>query len=179
MKKLSILIIAIIISAACTQNYSRTGPAVDLVKAAIEDYQNGDWDAWASKFADTAKIHHNVPQGKGVTANQQIEVFKPMIAALSSYGFDEDTWYEQVLTDEGETWVNVWAEWHGTVAATGQKIVVPVHLTARVEDGLIRREYVYYDPAELQGALAALEAEAEANEEEEEHHDDEDTDSDE
>jgi hypothetical protein len=162
MRKLLILIFVIGFCVSCSQNYSRTGPAVDLFKAAVEDYQNGDWDAWASKFADTAKIHHNVPEGKGITAAEQIEVFKPMVAALSSYGFDEDAWYEQVVTDEGHTWVNVWAEWHGVIAANNKEIIIPVHITARVEDGLIRREFVYYNPSELEDTLAALEAEANA-----------------
>jgi hypothetical protein len=174
MKKLLLLGLATILFVSCQQNYSRTGPEVDIVKELFDDYHNGNWESWMSKYADTAKIHHNVPDGKGVNAAQQRENFKTLLEPLSSYKFDDDIWFEQVITDEGETWVNVWGEWHGVVAANNKEIIIPVHLTAQVEEGLIRKEFVYYDPSELQNTLAELAAVAVESTEEEHAEGDED-----
>ncbi len=51
---------------------------------------------------------------------------------------------------------------------------MPVHLTAQVEDGLVRKEFVYYDPSELQDTLAALAAATSESGEEEHSEEDKD-----
>ena len=169
MKKLILLLFATALFAACQQNYSRTGPEVDLVKGLFDDYHEGNWDSWMSKYADTAKIHHNLPDGKGISPAAQKDNFIALLEPLSSYKFDDDIWFEQVVTDEGETWVNVWGEWHGVIAANNKEMVIPVHLTAQVVNGMIVEEHTYYDTAGLVAELTAIaEASASATEASEE-----------
>ena len=111
MKKVILLVLVTALFTACQQNnYSRTGPEVDLVKSLFDDYHKGDWESWMSKYADTAKVHHNLPEGQGISPAAQRDNFKESLAPLSSYKFDDEIWFEQVVTDEGETWVNVWGE---------------------------------------------------------------------
>ena len=165
MKNFLLLGLAAILFTACQpQNYSRTGPEVDLVQGLFDDYHKGDWESWMSKYADTAKIHHNLPDGQGISPGQQRDAFKESLAPLSSYKFDDKIWFEQVVTDEGETWVNVWGEWHGVIAANNKEMIIPVHLTAQVEDGKIVKEFTYYDTSALVAELNALAAAAEAAE---------------
>ena len=166
MKKVILLAFVAVLFTACQeQNYSRTGPEVDLVKGLFDDYHAGDWESWMSKYADTAKIHHNLPDGKGISPAAQRDLFKESLAPLSSYKFDDDIWFEQVVTDEGETWVNVWGEWHGVIAANNKEMIIPVHLTAQVVDGKIVKEFTYYNTVEMNAEMEALAAAAAAAEE--------------
>ena len=71
-----------------------------------------------------------------------------------------------VLTDDGETWVNCWLEWNGTLAANNKEIDIPIHLTYQFVDGKIVREYGYWDASEIVMELQKIEAEAKMAEEE-------------
>jgi len=91
---------------------------------------------------------------------------------MSSYGFqkkdsngNDDIFYEQTLSDDGNTWVNFWGDWRGTLAANGQALEIPVHLTCQMVDGKIVEEYGFYDVSKYVLAMQAIEAEkAEAEE---------------
>ena len=85
----------------------------------------------------------------------------------SSYKFDDDSlWYEMVIDKDGETWVNFWGNWKGKLAANGQDLVIPVHLTLQFVNGKIVQEYAYYDISKFQAALQEIAAAKEAEESE-------------
>ena len=157
MKKILLLGLALILFTACQkQRYFTESPEIDAVKAGIGLYESGDWDAWTAQFADTAKIYHN--SEKGITAEESMNAHKSMISNFSSYGFeDEGSFIEMVIDNDEETWVNYWANWKGTLKANGKEISVPVHLTMQYKDGKILEEYGYYDTSQISTALAEIE----------------------
>lgn len=172
MKKIFLILIVSASVIACQQpeqRYSQSGPEVDLAKGVIASYEAGNWDEMRAAYADDAEIYHNNPD-ESMSADENVESNKETVAMMSSYGFrtGEDSGdIEMVVTDEGETWVNYWGVWEGTMAANGQKLVIPVHITMQIVDGKVAKEYGYWDTASLVLATQALEAAAAAAEAEE------------
>ncbi len=121
-----------------------------------------------ANFADAAKIYHNNWDTPASAAQVQ-EGHINTISNLSSYGFDKDQMvYEQVLDDDGETWVNFWGLWKGTMKANGKTINIPVHISAQYVDGKIVQEYGFWNMSEFVDEMQALQAAAEAAAEAEE-----------
>ncbi|GAA4289477.1 hypothetical protein GCM10023163_00230 [Aestuariibaculum suncheonense] len=157
--------------AACNdkpQRYFETSHEIDILKSGIKAYETQDWTAWKANFADTAKIHHNTI--KGLSPEENMTNLQNMIVNFSSYGFqDKGSFSEMVIDKDNETWVNYWGIWNGVLMESGEKIALPVHLTARFIDSKIVEEYVYYDSApilkaiEAANALSDEEVEAEAD----------------
>lgn len=138
--------------------YFSSSPEIDEVKALVKDYNAGDWTAWMTHYADTAKIQHNTLEDS--TPAELLEGFKDLLAGTSSYGFtDKDIFYEMVIDDDNEKWVNFWGTWEGTIAANNQKLIIPVHLTAQFVDGKIVEEHGYYDLSEYMAIMLEIEAE--------------------
>ena len=138
------------------QKYFSQSPEITSFKTSISQYNNGDWESWRTLFADTAKLYINAK--KSITATDLENAQKEMLTNFSSYGFeDEDTFIEMIITDDGETWVNYWANWQGTLIANNTTIDVPVHITAQYIDGKIVELYDYYDSAIVSRALAEIE----------------------
>lgn len=155
----------VLLFAACNQGasrYSTSGPEVDEIKAHIAHYDTGDWEGWLGHYADTAKIYHNTTE-----PSSPAEVKEQMTATLentSSYKFQEkDRFFERVIDDEGETWVNFWGNWEGTLAANDQKIIIPVHVTFKIEGDKIVEEHGFYNMAEITLAMMAIEQAMEAD----------------
>lgn len=164
MKKLILMGLAVILFTACQNNqttsYTRTSAEIDVTKALLKDYQDGNWEAWATHYADTAKIYHNTVKN-GTTPAETVEDLKAVLANVSSYEFEQDEdqpWYEMVVNDNGNTWVYFWGTWKGTLAANGKELEIPVHLSLRFVDGKIAREEGVYNLAEFTAALAEIEA---------------------
>lgn len=173
MKKLALMLIAFGVLFACQEKqpvrFTTSSPEIDSYKKGIDAYEKADWATWSSMLSDTAKIYHNKWENPSSAAEVQ-KGHENMIATLSSYGFDKDqTVIEQTLDDEGETWVNFWGLWKGTLKANGKEIAIPVHLTAQFVDGKIVQEYGFWNMSEYVLEMQALEAAAaEAQEETEE-----------
>ena len=152
MKKLFLVLLVAIFAIGCNEpkekeeavRYTQDSEEINTLKAAIKDYENGNWDAMKKHYADTAQIYHN---GSGaMSIDTVIKNQRQGVEDFSSYGFvPEENDYEMVLTDDGHTWVNYWGDWTATFAGTDKKITVPVHLTARFENGKIVREHGYWD----------------------------------
>jgi len=159
MKYFIALCLAALFLGACQQadtRYSTTGPEVDEIKAHIAHYEAGDWEAWLGHYADTAKIYHNTTEGASPADTQKQLVAN--LEATSSYMFQEkDQYYERVIEDDGDTWVNFWGTWEGTLAANDQKLIIPVHVTFQVVGDKIVKEHGYYDLTELTMAMMAIE----------------------
>jgi hypothetical protein len=164
MKKLALLAVIGLFVFACKQGetrYSQSSAEVDTFKALIAAYEAADWEGYVAKFADTAKVFHNTDD-KSMTPAETVEAHKTNTSALSSYGFVADKGdTEMVVTDKGETWVNYWGLWKATIAANGQEVMIPVHVTAQFVDGKVVSEYGYWDNGIMMAAMEAIEDAAE------------------
>ncbi len=161
MRKLALLAVIGLLVFACKQGetrYTQSSAEIDTFKALIASYEGADWEGYTSKFADTAKIYHNTDD-KSMTPAETVEAHKTNTSALSSFGFVADKGdLEMVVSDKGETWVNFWGLWKGTIASNGVEIMTPVHVTAQFVDGKVVREYGYWDNAPMQAAMEAAAA---------------------
>jgi hypothetical protein len=168
MKKIILICLAITFFISCKNaepRYFSSSPEIDMAKAHIKAYNEGDWTTWMSHYADTAKLSHNTLDES--SAAEVLEGLKGLLAGASSYGFtDKDIFYEMVIDDEAEKWVNFWGTWEGTIAANNQKLIIPVHLTVQFVDGKIVEEHAYYDLSEYMAVMQQIESEMEGEEEE-------------
>ena len=172
MKKLALMLCVVGVLIACQEKqpvrFTTSSPEISSYKKGIEAYEKADWATWATSFSDTAKVYYNDWDSPSTVAETR-EGHENMIATLSSYGFDKDQMViEQNLDDDGETWVNFWSLWKGTLKANGKEIKIPVHLTAQFVDGKIVEEYGFWDMSGYVLEMQAIEAAAAAEEAEEE-----------
>lgn len=158
MKKLLIIATGLLIMASCQekQRYTQQSPEIDIYKKSMEAYKNMDWDNFSVHYADTAKICNNVVKEKAMTVAQALEKNKED-AANFSYLVEKEE-YEMVVTDKGETWVNFWGLWKGTMKSTNKVYEIPFHNTARFVDGKIVEEYGYWNNSEIALDLAKMTA---------------------
>jgi uncharacterized protein len=161
-KKLTIIAVAILFFAACNSNqpvrYVSSSPEIDAFKSTIKNYLAQNWDEYRQHYADTVKFQNNVPEEKQISLDSVISNWKQEHEMFSDirYVADED-FFEMVVTDDGETWVNFWGLWSAVLKANGQKFEIPVHVTTRFEDGKIVAEHGYWNSSELALVLRDLE----------------------
>ena len=158
MKKLSLLILTAILFTACQQGparYTQNSPEIDTVKKLLANYNSKTYDVGI--YADTAKTFYNTKDNH-MSPSETIDYHKQNDANYKSRSFlDKDQEYEMVLTDDGNTWVNCWLDWQGTLAANNQKFDMPIHLTYQFIDGKIVREHGHWDPTALVLAMQEIE----------------------
>ena len=159
MKKVIFMGTALILFIACQQapvRYTQNSPEIDTVKQLIANYNAKNFDT--SMYADSSETRYN-SKDNPMSPSETMAYHQETDANYSSRGFlDEDQEYEMVITDEGETWVNCWLDWKGTLAANGKEVMMPIHLTYRFVDGKIVREVGMWDPTEIVLTLQAIEA---------------------
>lgn len=163
MKKKMLLVLVIATIAGCKNEvrYTQNAPEIETYKKAIKDYETGNWESLATHFADTAKIVYNTTEKNAMSLAQAISQNKEDIATLSSYNYiAEESEFEMVVTDQGETWVNFWGLWQGRLKANDQLYEIPVHLTAQFIDGKIVKEFGYWDNGPIILAIQEIEAAA-------------------
>ncbi len=160
MKNLFLLGLAIVLFTACEKQekrYTQQSIEIDTYKKVIGAYEKQDWEAMVSHYADTAKIMNNVTEKNGQTVTELIAQDKEDASLFTSWDFvDSDSEYEMVVTDEGETWVNFWGLWVGTLKANNKVYEVPAHITARFMDGKIVREHGYWDISRITTDMQAM-----------------------
>ncbi len=161
MKRIVIALLVVGFFWACKEQgparYTVTSAEIDQAKALITEYENGDWEAWMSHYADTAKVYHN--SNNAATAAEALDVHKGALTNVSAYEFtDDDQFIEMIIDDKGEKWVYFWGTWVGTLSANGSKVELPVHLAMQFVDNKIVKEYGYWDNMPMRDALSALEA---------------------
>lgn len=162
MNKIAVLgiLFTIILYTSCKDNgparYATTGSEIDLVKSLVSDYEKGNWEGWLGHYADTAKLHHNTTKEISLSAKEVHETLKVLLSNTSSYAFDKDTFYEKVIDDDGETWVNFWGDWKGTMAANNKELIIPVHLTVQIIKGKIVEEHGYYNLSEYMAVMQEI-----------------------
>ena len=168
MKKTLLLGLMVILFVACQETkperYTIDSPEINVTKALIKDYEDGNWESWITHYADTAEVHHNTVES--ISPAELRDGFKENLANVEDYGFsEEDTFIEMVLDSKDETWVYCWANWKGMYKGSDKELVIPVHLALRFVDGKIVTEYAYYDNAPQFALMAemAMAKEAEEN----------------
>ncbi len=166
MKKLLFTCIAATLFIACQQGpvrYTQKSPEIDTVKKLIANYDSKVFDT--SMYADTSKTYYNTKDNP-MSPSETMDYHKQTDTNYSSRGFQKENQdYEMVVTDDGETWVNCWLNWKGTLAANSKEVSIPIHLTYQFADGKIVRELGYWDPSEIVLTLQQIEAEAKMAEE--------------
>ncbi|MDC6365116.1 MULTISPECIES: nuclear transport factor 2 family protein [Flavobacteriaceae] len=146
--------------------YTQESPEIDTIKQLIANYDSKNFET--SMYADTSKTFYNTKDNP-MSPTETMDYHKQSDANYSSRGFmDDHQEYEMVVTNDGETWVNCWLDWKGSLAANGKEIVIPIHLTYQFVDGKIVREYGYWDPTEIVLELQKIAAEAKMAEENQE-----------
>lgn len=161
MKNLFLVGFAIVLFTACNQQetrYTQQSPEIDTYKKAMDDYKNMNWESLATHYADTAKIANNVIEEKAVNISQVIETNKED-AAMFTWVVEKEE-YEMIVTDKGETWVNFWGLWKGTMKSNNKVYDIPFHSTARFVDGKIVEEYGYWNNSEIVTDMEQQEQEA-------------------
>lgn len=160
MKNFLTLALTLILFTACKEEpprYASASPEIDVVKAHVKDYEEGQWDSWIGHYADTAKVYHNTK--KAGTPGELREGLSQILSNVSNYEFeDENIFYEMVIDDQGEKWVNFWGNWKGTLASGGKTLSIPVHLTMQFVDGKIVEEHAYYDLSAYSAEMRAMAA---------------------
>lgn len=150
MKKLILFGLVAILISACQeqkQRYTQKSEEIETVKILINNYNNKTYDT--SIYADTSKTFYNT-KDKSLSPSETIAYHQANDANYSSRGFlDKDQEYEMVVTDDGETWVNCWLDWKGTLAANNKEVDIPIHLTYRFVEGKIVREVGFWDGSEI------------------------------
>lgn len=159
MKKLILLGLAIVLFTACQKQekrYTQQSEQIETVKKLIDNYNNKIYDT--SFFADSSKSFFNATKDHFMSPSETVAMHKKNDELYSKRGFtNEDPEYEMVVTDNGETWVNCWLDWKGTLKANNKEYEMPVHLTYRFVDGKIVREVAMFDPSAIRLDLQALE----------------------
>jgi hypothetical protein len=65
----------------------------------------------------------------------------------------EEDFYEMVVTDDGEIWVNFWGVWVGTLKSTDHNFEIPVHLTSRFINAKVLAEHGYWNNSDILRAI--------------------------
>ena len=170
MKNLVLSIAVVLLLFSCKQGPDRwtsSSPEIDEVKALISDYEAGNWDAWKGHYADTAKLYHNSTEPSGL--EETLKGLQGYLEPTSEYGFsDKDIYYEMIIDNDNQKWVNFWGTWEGNIDALDRDLKIPVHLTLQFVDGKIVEEHAFYNLVDYMVAMNDIAAMAEAESEEEE-----------
>ena len=160
MKKLILLSLTIVLFTACNQEkrYTQQSPEIDTYKKVMEDYKTLNWEDYPTHYSDTAKIANNVIEEKALTVSQALEKNKED-AAMFNWVVEKEE-YEMVVTDKGETWVNFWGLWKGTMKSSGKVYDIPFHNSARFIHGKIVEEHGFWNNSEITTDLLIQEREA-------------------
>ncbi|PQB04900.1 nuclear transport factor 2 family protein [Aureitalea marina] len=169
MRKLIILGLVLVGAISCKEaeiRYTQDSPEINEVKGLVADYVAGNWDTFQARYSDTAKLYHNT-WDEPISPGQRLGDTQALLSNFNDYSFVEDrSEYEMVITDKGETWVNFWGVWKGTMIANAKEIIIPVHITARFVDGKIVSEYGYWDNSQMMMAMQELAQQAQSEPEE-------------
>lgn len=163
----SIIVLAIVSCKQGPDRWTNQSPEIDVVKALVKDYEAGNWEAWKGHYADTAKLYHNTTKPSSV--GETLEGLRSYLETVTEYSFsDKDIYYEMIIDDKNQKWVNFWGTWEGNIGALDRDLTIPVHLTLQFKDGKIVEEHGFYNMAEYAVAMSELAGQMEVEEETEE-----------
>lgn len=159
MKRLLLVTVLVFMLASCSKRYTQSSKEIETLQKAINLYSNQQFDEIAVFYADSAKIINNVPEEEAITIAQRITQNKEQSALFSTWKINSKiAEYEMVVTDKGETWVNYWGQWEGTLKLNNKLYVIPTCITAKFVDGKIVREVGFWDESKLVIDLQNLKA---------------------
>ena len=165
MKKFILIGLTSLLVASCQkQQYTQQSDEIETYKKVVEAYEKQDWKNLATHYADTAKILNNVSEKSAQNLAQFQEQNEKDAAIFTNFKYvPSESEYEMVVTDKGETWVNFWGLWRGTLKANNKVYEIPTAITARFIDGKIVRELGYWDSSKLVSDIQKIEAEKSTN----------------
>lgn len=153
MKELASVGLGIVLLIACNyqaKRYTQQSQEIDTYKKVIEAYEERDWEYMLTYYADTAKIMNNVLEKDGQNLSQFLAEIKEDATQFSQWDYaDKASEYEMVVNDKGETWVNFWGLWQGTLKANNKVYKIPTHITVQFKDGKIVKEFGYWDTSKI------------------------------
>lgn len=156
------VIAAMLVSCDDKPRYTQQSTEIETIKSIIGNYINGEWDAYQSPYAEGAQIFFNTTEANPATIQETIAQQKMELEGMSTYTIDrEGEAVEMVVDDKGETWVNYWSVWKGTLAANGKTYETPIHITSQFVNGKIVKAFGYWDNAPLQLDVMAMKMAAE------------------
>ncbi|MGB5667368.1 MAG: nuclear transport factor 2 family protein [Maribacter sp.] len=171
MKNLLLLGLAIVLFTACKEQgperWTNMSPEIDVTKALVKDYEDGNWESWSSHYADAAEVHHNSVES--ITQQQLQDGLKADIMNYSSYGFshaDDEIFFEQIIDDKGDKWVYFWGTWEAVMKGNNEKYQIPVHIALKFVDNKIVEEHGFYNRSAIDAAIKQI-ADMKAAEEQE------------
>lgn len=159
---LTFLISISILACDRKQRYTQQSAEIETIKSIMDNYVNGEWDAYQSHYAEGAQLFFNTTEDKPATIQQIIAQQKLELEPLSSYTIDrENEAIEMVIDDKEETWVNYWGVWKGTMAANGKTYEIPIHITSQFVNGKIVKAFGYWDNSPIRLDVMAMQIAAE------------------
>jgi len=142
------------IAASATGTVTATGPDVDLIKKSITAFADGDWDTYASTYADTAKSYHNVwPSNTDTTVGVKIPVliegFKKQRELMDGKLTMGGTIFEVVTMPDGSKYGHVWVDftWKNKKGEVGKSVLFDSYGINK--DGKISYEWPIYDTKDV------------------------------
>lgn len=163
MKKISFVYVLAVLITSCEvkERYTQQSAEIETFKSIISSYESGDFESYLPHYAEGAQIFFNTTEDNPATIQEIIAQQKMELEAFSSYSFDrEEDYLEMAIDDKGETWVNYWGIWTGTLAANGKTFEIPIHMTSQFIDGKIVKSHGYWDNAPIRMAMMELQATA-------------------
>ena len=140
----------------CTDSrYTEDSPEIDTFKQLLDAIESGDFSAMSNIYADTAKVYYN--STVGISWRQSEVNYLEALELFENHGYEDGQEFEFVKTSWGEEWVSWWGVWKATVKENGRQIRVPMHISARFEDGKIVEETGYWDNLIIADALISPE----------------------
>jgi ketosteroid isomerase-like protein len=163
MKKILMLSFMVHLMVSCQNKeavrYTENSPEIETVRAMFNDFLAGNWVGFKTHYANGARIYWNGFGDNYSSVEETIAGESAFVALLSSHTFVEDQeFFQMVVDDQGNTWVNFWGVWRGTLAVNEQSFEFPVHFTFRFEEGKIIEERGYADYSRLNQSLLTFEA---------------------
>ena len=163
MKKISILSVLIPVLISCQnktiERYVENSPEIETVRSMFIHYMAEDSESFRTHYASGARIYWNAFDDNYSSVEETIVGESDFIDHLSSYSFlKEKEFFQKVIDDRGNIWVNFWGVWKGTLAANNQSFEFPVHFTFRFEQGKIIEERGYADYSRLNEVLKKIES---------------------
>ena len=130
------LILAIVFTACQKKQYTASSPEIDLVKKVDESFQNADFAAYRSAYADTTKVWYNDWNGVSTPIDSVVKALQTARSNFADIKMNMPI-YEMITTDDGQQWVHRWTKWEATLK-NGKSVSWPSHASFLVSDGKIR-----------------------------------------
>ncbi|MBP1840847.1 nuclear transport factor 2 family protein [Formosa algae] len=146
MKKIILFAFSLAVMASCTEpvkQYTKSSPEIETIKTLHEYFEDSNYDSLQTLYAEDAVIFENSFDSKSIS--DVIKEGKEGRALIADYTFVDGVKCEMIINDEGETWVNSWAHWKGTLKGSEKVIEIPIISRFQFKDGKIVKEYSYWD----------------------------------